>query len=89
MEEGVTIPVGPGREAAELELNPLASGVVQEACGEEHVCVWGWGRGSWGEGGNIRSSGFCCRCLLCLPFAALKAKKMSPLCGIRRAHKRF
>lgn len=27
---------------------------------------------------------FAGRCFLCLPFAGMKAKKMSPLCGIRR-----
>lgn len=53
----------------------MASDVVQEAWREEHVCVWGWGRGSWGEGEMLDPAAFAGRCLLCLPFAALKQRK--------------
>lgn len=69
----------------ELELSPLASNIVQEAWREERVCVWGWGRGSWGEEGTYDPAAFAGRGFLSLPCAGLKAKRVSPLCGIPRA----
>lgn len=52
--------------------------------------VFGVGEGGVGvKGGMLDLAAFAGRCVLCQPFAALKAKKMSPLCGIQRTHKRL